>query len=192
VKVGASESPAFAIGDKILQVKTGADQLAFFKAYRSLDEGDRNLPIFGSDKTQNVYGGWFDASGDMGKHISHLSYAIYFNPQQIPFVAWAFLHAYDLQPDAFGDKAKEEAAWGADLVILTVFSIFHSFFKQKLFAKNLSTVWLVILISFQKIGRCYCRYYRIRKIIYISSYHKINIISYCAGDENGVFKVNNI
>jgi len=117
VKVGAAESPAFSIGEKILQTKTGADQLAFFNTFRSKDEGDRDLPIFGSDKTRNVYGGWFDATGDMGKHISHLSYAIYFNPQQIPLVSWALLQAYEFQPGAFGDKAKEEAAWGADFLL---------------------------------------------------------------------------
>jgi hypothetical protein len=117
IKVGTVESPAFSIGEKILQVKTGPDQIAFFNAYRSKDDGDRNLPIFGSNAKRNVYGGWFDASGDMGKHISHLSYAIYFNPQQIPFVAWAFLHANELQPAAFGAGALEEAAWGADFLL---------------------------------------------------------------------------
>jgi len=131
IKVGADESPKFFIGEKILQVKTGADQLAFFKAYRSKDAGDRNLPIFGSVKTQNIYGGWFDASGDMGKHISHLSYANYFNPQQIPLVAWALLHAHDMQPDAFGTAALEEAAWGADFLLRALSS--EGFFYMSVF-----------------------------------------------------------
>jgi len=131
IKVGAAESPNFFIGEKILQAKTGADQLAFFKAYRSKDAGDRNLPIFGSSKTQNIYGGWFDASGDMGKHISHLSYANYFNPQQIPLVAWALLHAHDMQPDAFGTAALEEAAWGADFLLRALSS--EGFFYMSVF-----------------------------------------------------------
>jgi hypothetical protein len=117
VKFGASESYTFTIGTKVLQAKTGPDQLAYFKTFRSKDDGDKNLPIFGSSRTQNIYGGWFDATGDMGKHISHLSYANYFNPQQIPLVAWALLHARDCQPEAFGAAALEEAAWGADFLL---------------------------------------------------------------------------
>ncbi|MDR0331201.1 MAG: glycoside hydrolase family 9 protein, partial [Chitinispirillales bacterium] len=117
IRVGSVTSPAFSIGEKVLQAKTGADQLAFFKAYRSTDAGDKNLPIFGSDRKVNIYGGWIDASGDEGKHISHLSYANYYNPQQIPLVAWALLHAREAQPEAFGAEALAEAAWGADFLL---------------------------------------------------------------------------
>jgi len=131
VKVGASESYPFSIGTKVLQTKTGADQLAFFKAFRSDDKRDLKSPVFGSGKTQNIYGGWFDASGDMGKHISHLSYANYFNPQQIPLVAWALLHAGESQPGAFGKTALEEAAWGADFLLRALSS--DGFFYMSVF-----------------------------------------------------------
>ena len=117
VRVGTTMSQPFSIGEKVLQVKTGTEQVGFFKAMRNTDAGDANLPIFGSNQKHNIYGGWWDATGDPGKHISHLSYANYFSPQQIPLVVWALLHANELQPDAFGAAAKEEAAWGADYLL---------------------------------------------------------------------------
>lgn len=47
-----------------------------------------NVTIYGSSNTRNVQGGWADASGDYGKYLSHLSYANYLNPQQIPLTVW--------------------------------------------------------------------------------------------------------
>jgi len=117
VKVGAAVSPDFFIGEKILQAKTGADLVGFFNGMRNIDPGDKNLPIFGSSSKRNIYGGWWDANGDPGKHISHLSYANYYNPQQIPLVVWALLHANELQGQAFGAAAMAEAAWGADYLL---------------------------------------------------------------------------
>jgi hypothetical protein len=117
LKVGSKESQSFKIGKKILQTETGSFQVSFFNGMRNRDEGDRNLPIYGGSKTQNIYGGWWDATGDPGKHISHLSYANYFNPQQIPLVVWALLHANEMQAETFGTSAKQEAAWGADYLL---------------------------------------------------------------------------
>jgi len=117
VQVGSVKSQPFSIGEKILQEKTGAEQVSFFSAMRNTESGDRELPVFGSSQKRNIYGGWWDATGDIGKHISHLSYANYFNPQQIPLVVWALLHANDMQPDKFAASAREEAAWGADYLL---------------------------------------------------------------------------
>jgi len=117
LKVGSAQSPEFSIGEKILQAETGAFQIGFFNKMRNTDEGDRNLGIYGGTSTQNIYGGWWDATGDPGKHLSHLSYANYFNPQQIPLVVWSLLHASELQPSVYGQAAKDEAAWGADYLL---------------------------------------------------------------------------
>jgi uncharacterized membrane protein YgcG len=120
LKIGSVQSQEFSIGEKILQEETGAFQVSFFKGMRNTSAGDRNVRIHGTTPSQyhNIYGGWNDATGDKGKHLSHLSYANYFNPQQIPFVAWALLNASELQPSAFGNTAtKEEAAWGADYLL---------------------------------------------------------------------------
>ncbi|MCL2183283.1 MAG: glycoside hydrolase family 9 protein [Chitinispirillia bacterium] len=122
VQVGSATSPAFAVGAKILQSKTGADQVGFFNKMRNTDEGDRALPVFGNSRTHNIYGGWWDATGDPGKHLSHLSYANYYSPQQIPLVVWALLHANEAQPGAFGAAAKSEAAWGADYLLRSLSS----------------------------------------------------------------------
>jgi len=117
LKVGSNESPSFKIGKKILQTETGAFQVSFFNKMRNTNADDSNLGIYGSSQTQNIYGGWWDATGDPGKHLSHLSYANYFNPQQIPLVVWSLLHANELQPSVYGALAKDEAAWGADYLL---------------------------------------------------------------------------
>jgi len=117
IKVGSKESESFDIGKKILQTKTGASQVSFFNGMRNTSSGDRNLKIFGTSQTHDMYGGWNDAAGDEGKHISHLSYAKYFNPQQIPLVSYSLLHANEMQPEAFGTLAREEAAWGTDYLL---------------------------------------------------------------------------
>jgi len=116
IRVGSKSSQEFAIGEKILQRETGAFQVSFFNGMRNTDEEDRNLGIRGGG-THNIYGGWWDATGDPGKHLSHLSYANYFNPQQIPLVVWALLQAVEFQPDVFTTAAKSEAAWGADYLL---------------------------------------------------------------------------
>ena len=45
----------------------------------------------------DVHGGWYDASGDVSKYLSHLSYANYLNPQQTPLAVWGLLEAADLE-----------------------------------------------------------------------------------------------
>jgi len=120
LKVGSKESQQFKIDKKILQSETGSFQTDFFNKMRNTDARDANLGIYGDNsQTQNIniYGGWWDATGDPGKHLSHLSYANYFNPQQIPLVVWSLLHANELQPSVYGSSAKDEAAWGADYLL---------------------------------------------------------------------------
>jgi len=117
LRVGSKESPEFKIGKKILQTETGAFQVSFFTGMRNTSSGDRTLNIIGTSQTHDMYGGWNDAAGDEGKHISHLSYANYFNPQQIPFVSYSLLYANEMQPEAFGALAIKEAAWGTDYLL---------------------------------------------------------------------------
>ncbi len=121
LRVGSVTSEKFAIGEKILQRETGAFQVSFFYGMRNTDNRDRELGIRGGG-THNIYGGWWDATGDPGKHLSHLSYANYFNPQQIPLVVWALLQAVEFQPAVFFTAAKAEAAWGADYLLRSLSS----------------------------------------------------------------------
>ncbi|HJX64517.1 MAG TPA: glycoside hydrolase family 9 protein, partial [Polyangia bacterium] len=83
---------------------------------------DASIPFFGSDARADVRGGWYDASGDISKYLSHLSYANFMNPQQIPLVAWALAWVHDQAGPALaasGNAAavQAEALWGADYLL---------------------------------------------------------------------------
>lgn len=84
---------------------------------------DSKLPVYnGGGKTLDVHGGWYDASGDVSKYLSHLSYANYLNPQQIPLTAWVLAHTAEHIPTLLGKtstkaKTAEEAAFGADFLV---------------------------------------------------------------------------
>src|SRR5262249_4935687 len=90
-----------------------------------LDKADRNLPFDGDkDNRVDVHGGWFDATGDYGKHLSHLSYSTYFNPQQIPMTAWSLFKTYEQlkqREDAnfrqYKRRLLDEAMFGADYLV---------------------------------------------------------------------------
>ncbi len=120
ILLNGKASYPFEIKENLLFSTTVSDVIGFFKQMRNLDEGDRSLPLNGGGGNVDVYGGWWDATGDPGKHMSHLSYANYFNPQQIPMVVWSLLKSYDLARNSFANEAvnlKSEAAWGADYMV---------------------------------------------------------------------------
>jgi len=71
-----------------------------------------------------VHGGWYDATGDYGIHLSHQNPTSYFNPQQVPLVAWTLLASYDLLKDRGNDNFSEyerrlldEGLYGADFLV---------------------------------------------------------------------------
>ncbi|MDC7235168.1 MAG: hypothetical protein PQJ58_18180, partial [Spirochaetales bacterium] len=51
-------------------------------------EADARAPVWGTEERRDVSGGWYDASGDTSKYLSHLSYAGRMSPQQTPLVVW--------------------------------------------------------------------------------------------------------
>lgn len=119
---GPTVSDTFSIRDENLLRATGPAVVSFFHAMESKDDGDRKIDYFGQPArgTHDVYGGWMDATGDDGKYISHLSYANFMNPQQIPMVVWALLRANLLAPVAtagWKTSLLSEAAWGADYLV---------------------------------------------------------------------------
>jgi hypothetical protein len=72
----------------------------------------------------DAHGGWWDATGDYGKHFSHLSFSTYFNPQQIPFSVYSLLKSYEqtklrgLEGFArYQPHLLEEAMFGADYLV---------------------------------------------------------------------------
>lgn len=119
--IGSLASYQFEIADNLLFNKTASSVIDFFKGMRNTNAMDKTLSFNGPrNDAVDVSGGWSDASGDFGKHMSHLSYANYFNPQQIPMVAWSLMKAYEQNKTAFGTKATDvlaEAAFGADYLV---------------------------------------------------------------------------
>ncbi|MDD1784236.1 glycoside hydrolase family 9 protein [Enterovibrio sp. ZSDZ35] len=124
VKVGDTVSPAFSIADGILFDRTFSDVIHYFKSQRcsgTFDQQDHSAPVFGTDRRVDVHGGWYDASGDVSKYFSHLSYGNYLNPQQIPMVVWNMLHAVEALSGSIPaftlTRLLDEALFGADFLV---------------------------------------------------------------------------
>lgn len=116
ISYGGTKSVPFKIAKNALLGETLKDAVAFFTGMRN-NEDDSSIPLYGGTDTKNVNGGWSDATGDRGKYLSHLSFANYFSPQQIPFVVWSLLKTSELTLSTASQMQtalKDEAAWGAD------------------------------------------------------------------------------
>ena len=119
-------SGEFTVAENALAKNTLASVLNYFYDNRADDptvEGwDKSMGVYNSSKKIDVHGGWYDASGDVSKYLSHLSYANYLNPQQIPLTVWSLAFAAERIPNLLGataTKAKtaDEAAYGADFLV---------------------------------------------------------------------------
>ncbi|HSC89022.1 MAG TPA: glycoside hydrolase family 9 protein [Polyangiaceae bacterium] len=122
---GTNSSP-FAIADGLLFDETADEVLDYFQASRADDAdvwgADASVTRYGGGAAANVQGGWYDASGDISKYLSHLSYANFLNPQQIPLVAWSLAWVHDRSASSSAaqgllDDLAAEAAWGADYLV---------------------------------------------------------------------------
>ena len=121
-----SGSGKFFIGENALAQKTLSMVMDYFYDDRATNqaivEQDKKVPVYGSGATRDVHGGWYDASGDVSKYLSHLSYANYLNPQQIPLTVWSLAFAAEHIPQLLGKtstkaKTADEAAFGADFLV---------------------------------------------------------------------------
>ena len=113
-------SDTFRIGDARLFRTAASAVVGYFKLMRNTEEGDRDMGYFDQPErgTRDVYGGWSDALGDNGKYLSHLSYANFMNPQQIPMVLWSLLRSRELAGDRSASiPFQEEILWGADYLL---------------------------------------------------------------------------
>jgi len=120
---GTATSAPFAIAADGLLDATYPKILDYFLSDRSTT-GDNAVTKFAdASKTKyDVHGGWNDATGDVSKYLSHLSYANYMNPQQIPLTTWALALAAEripsyLKSKTLFDKTRAEALWGADFLV---------------------------------------------------------------------------
>ena len=121
-----SRSYPFKIAENLLETSTLSAVGYYFKAQRATGEyeaADKALPFqYGKrEGTVDAHGGWYDACGDFGTHLSHLSYSTYFNPQQANFSAYAFFKLNDLLEESdypyytmLKRRLIEEGMYGAD------------------------------------------------------------------------------
>jgi hypothetical protein len=118
----------FKIGKNVLEQATMSDVVYYFKGQRSageIDKADHHLLLAGLTKdTIDVHGGWYDATGDYGKHLSHLSFSLYFNPQQISLVVWSLFKTNELLNKKtvtdfrqINRRVLDEAIYGADYLV---------------------------------------------------------------------------
>ncbi len=125
---GTVRSLPFFVQKNVLERSALSDVVYYFKSQRSsglLDRADRTMKIEGKEgATVDVHGGWYDATGDYGKHLSHLSYSTYFNPQQIPLTAWSLLASYrelgrrdDPYFKQYLRRLLDEGLFGADFLV---------------------------------------------------------------------------
>src|SRR4029077_13257692 len=125
---GSVRSFPFVIQRDVIERSTMSDVIYYFKEERSsgeFDKADRHLKFDGKKEgTVDAHGGWWDATGDYGKHFSHLSFSTYFNPQQIPFVVYSLLKSYEqtklrenLNFARYQAHLLDEAMFGADYMV---------------------------------------------------------------------------
>jgi len=122
------QSQPFTISDSLYLKSTFNTVLQFFRQSRADDaavwSADQSLRKIGdySNTTYDVRGGWYDASGDISKYLSHLSFGNFTNPQQIPMTAWALAWWVEsqsswLQSQNLLQNVQDEAAWGGDYLV---------------------------------------------------------------------------
>jgi hypothetical protein len=124
LRFGQEISAPFFIEKELLLRRTLSAVLDYFRSQRCRppwDEYDHAVPFFGGrEGTVDVHGGWYDASGDLSKYLSHLSYANFMNPQQTPLVVWGLLHHWERRlgsHDAgISERLLDEARHGADFL----------------------------------------------------------------------------
>jgi hypothetical protein len=118
----------FAIDGEVLERQTLSNVLYYFKGQRAsgdFDRADRHLAIPDEPgKFVDAHGGWYDATGDYGIHLSHQNLTSYFNPQQVPLVAWSLLAGYRVLESRGDDNFTEyrrrmldEGLYGADFLV---------------------------------------------------------------------------
>lgn len=121
-------SPLFEIEGDLLERDTLSSVVYYFKGQRAtgeMERADRHLAVPGSPgEFLDAHGGWWDATGDYGKLLSHQNPTSYFNPQQIPLTAWTLLRSYQALKARGDDNFTEyerrlldEGLYGADYLV---------------------------------------------------------------------------
>ena len=133
LRIATAEGPPvtsspFTVNTAILERETLSNVLYYFKGQRAsgdFDRADRHIATPEEpNKFLDVHGGWYDATGDYGIHLSHQNPTSYFNPQQVPLVAWSLLSSYRTlearKNDDFSEYRRrmlDEGLFGADYLV---------------------------------------------------------------------------
>lgn len=122
---GEVVSAPFEIYGSVIEYSTLSSVVYYFKSQRATGEWevkDKQIGFNGPrEGLVDVHGGWFDATGDVGTHMTHQSHTTYFNPQQASFSAAVFYRLLDLLQEnrnpnygIFRRRLLDEASYGAD------------------------------------------------------------------------------
>ncbi len=125
---GTVSSFPFLIQKNVLERQTLSDVISYFKEQRcvgQMEKADKEMTFEGDRRdTVDVHGGWQDATGDYGKHLSHLSYTNYFVPQQIQLVVYSLCKSYEMLDKRNDDnftqlrkRIRDELLYGADYLV---------------------------------------------------------------------------
>lgn len=124
---GKVRSFPFQIQRDILERNTLSAVIYYFKGQRCsglLDKADQHLLFEDATNRSDVHGGWYDATGDYGKHLGGLGFSTYFNTQPLPVAAWSLFKAYraldqrgDQNFSQYKRRLLDEAMYGADFLV---------------------------------------------------------------------------
>ena len=159
---GCVRSHPFRISGKVLTMRMISAVGYYFKAQRDSGEwlaADRALPFAGPrEGIVDAHGGWYDATGDYGIHMSHLSHSTWHNPQQMPFSAYAFFKVHEFLTAGGNEeytmvkrRALDEGFWGADF-LLRMRAPSGSFYRTISRAKALDAVHGTRTLGFEYKG----------------------------------------
>lgn len=127
ILVDGTASEPFNIVDTIFDKFLHHEIICYFKSHRASgkwNRHDRAAKFVGNrEETKDVSGGWYDASGDISKYFTHLSYANFMNPQQTPAVVWHILKLIsnsdkrEIKTALLKPRILDEALYGADFLV---------------------------------------------------------------------------
>ncbi len=118
----------FKVQKDVLERATISDVVAYFKSQRvtgALGAADSHIPFADSSREPiDAHGGWYDATGDYGVHMSQLDFTSYFNNQQVPLVVYSLGRAFEIleaRGEANFNQIKrrliDEMSYGADFLV---------------------------------------------------------------------------
>ncbi len=126
---GHAAACTFAVEQDVLERRALSDVVFYFKGQRvtggfARADSHLKLPEVLGGGMADLRGGWYDATGDYGVHLSHQNLTSYFNPQQVPLVAWSMLRSWEVlgarKDENFTQDRRrmlDEGLYGADFLV---------------------------------------------------------------------------